>query len=144
MRTPKICCCSQNKLLKDENFRLQDQLKSLTEKNSKLEAAKKSNVSCFSKFKAMLWTVAHSPIELTCKGARVVKRTAEHTVTWETFRKLLIRVAVMATVIGGSGYVAALTKSPLLGGTAGVVLAGIGEEFAQSFYNALINEGVFA
>lgn len=129
----------QNKVI-----RLKNEVNSLQEKISKLEDEKKLNSRVLSKFKAMLWTVAHSPIDLTCKGGRVIKKTAEHTVTWETFRKLLIKVFVMATVIGTSSYITAATENPLLGGTAGVLLAGIGEEFVQSLYSALINEGVFA
>lgn len=124
--------------LKGENADLQKKITAL-ENEKRL-----NNSSISSKFKAMLWTVAHSPIDLTCKGGRVIKKTAEHTVTWETFRKLLIKVFVMATVIGTSSYITAATANPLLGGTAGVLLAGIGEEFVQSLYGALINEGVFA
>lgn len=138
MRGHKTCSCQ------NEVIRLKNQVNSLQGKISKLEDEKKLNPSVFSKFKAMLWTVAHSPIDLTCKGGRVIKKTAEHTVTWETFRKLLIKVFVMATVIGTSSYITAATANPLLGGTAGVLLAGIGEEFVQSLYGALINEGVFA
>lgn len=123
---------------------LEQQVKSLQEKNSKLENEKKLNSSVFSKFKAMLWTVAHSPVDLTCKGGRVIKKTAEHTVTWATFRKLLIKVSVMATIIGTSGYITAITANPMLGGTAGALLAGIGEELVHNLYEALFTEGVFA
>lgn len=102
----------------------------------------KSNL--FSKFKTLLCKVAQAPMALASKIGRALKTTTEHTVTWATFRKVLVRVTCVATIIGISGTVAAMTANPVLGGTVGVLLGAAGQEILNTSVNAFINEGVFA
>lgn len=103
-----------------------------------------SQSSLFSKFKALLCKVAQAPVALASKIGRVLKTTTEHTITWATFRKVLVRVTCVATIIGISGTVAAMTANPVLGGTVGVLLGAAGQEILNTSVNAFINEGVFA
>ena len=103
-----------------------------------------SKPNLFSKFKALLCKVAQAPIALASKIARALKKTAEHVATWATFRKILIRVTCVATIIGISGTVAAMTANPALGSTVGVLLGAAAQEILSTSVSAFINEGIFA
>ena len=115
----------------------------ITETGINTDAAP-SKSSLFSKFKALLCKVAQAPIAFASKIGRALQTTAKQVATWATFRKVLIRVTCVATIIGISGTVAAMTANPALGGSVGMLLGVAAQEILSTSISAFINDGIFA
>jgi hypothetical protein len=100
--------------------------------------ASKSNF--FTKFKAMLCKVAQAPVTFASKVGRALKKTVEQVATWKMFRKVLVRVICVATVIGVSAAVSSMAANPLLGGAIGAMLCAAGQELLGPSADAFVNE----
>lgn len=99
-----------------------------------------SKSSFASKFKALLYKVAQAPVTFASKVGRALKKTVEQVATWKMFRKVLVRVICVATVIGVSAAVRSMAANPLLGGAIGAMLCAAGQELLGPSADAFVNE----